>query len=307
MVNLKWVDGLHAPLGITVLPKDTKKFRAGTLFVATGAVRALDDAGEPVPDIKKLNPGVTLIDPDSGKTVGFIPMGPGSGVAKSIFHAVLTPNGVAFDKDGNFYMADTGVGGKNLVPDIIGRPGIIRIKHANLDAYADNVEQGSVSYVPVLHEPAPVFFSRFDNAIYWTTSDGKGDAGGAAYRIPIEEFGQKTAVNNILGGMDLGPLLGVVITPVRNNPKAGGQTAALIRARGTFVAARLDGDVVFMNKIISRLTYVDEPNLTLSTPADIKLHTLPNGDNILYVPESEPNANQEWKQRLRVILLPSGI
>jgi len=43
------------------------------------------------------------------------------------------------------------------------------------------------------------------------------------------------------------------------------------------------------------------------TPADIKIHALPNGQNILYVPEEEPNANQEWKQRIRVILLPWGL
>jgi hypothetical protein len=308
VVNLKWVEGLHAPLGIAVLPRNTKKFRAGTLFVATGAVRAIDDEGAPITDIKLLNPGVTLIDPDSGKTVGFIPMGPRSAVAKSIFHAVLTPNGVTFDKDGNFFMADTGVGGRNLDPEIIGRPGVIRIKHQNIDAYADNIEQGSVSYVPALHEPAPVFYSRVDHAIYWTTSDGKGPAGGAGYRIPVDEFGQKNEVNNILGGEDLGPLLGAVITPVRNSPQAGGRSTALKdRVGGTFIASRLDGDIIFMNKIISRLTFLDDEGLSFSTPADIKLHTLPNGDNILYVPESEPNANHEWKQRLRVLLLPSGI
>jgi hypothetical protein len=108
-------------------------------------------------------------------------------------------------------------------------------------------------------------------------------------------------VQNIIGGMDLGPLLGVTITPVR------AQVQGLNRIGGTLIAARQDGEIVYMNKIISAMRMLDDDELVFSTPADIKIHPLPNGQNILYVPEEEPNANQEWKQRLRVILLPSGL
>ena len=50
-----------------------------------------------------------------------------------------------------------------------------------------------------------------------------------------------------------------------------------------------------------------EEEASFSTPGDIKMITLPNGYNILYVPEQEPNSQVHGKQRLRVILLPASI
>ena len=35
----------------------------------------------------------------------------------------------------------------------------------------------------------------------------------------------------------------------------------------------------------------------------MRLHVLPNGNKILYIPEKEPIAEKEWNQRLRVVLL----
>jgi len=50
MLNLALAKGLSAPMGIAVLPKATKMFPAGSLFVSTGATFASDDKGEIVGD-----------------------------------------------------------------------------------------------------------------------------------------------------------------------------------------------------------------------------------------------------------------
>jgi hypothetical protein len=75
MIEQKFVDRLQQPTGITVLSKATKKFPAGALFVATGATNACDDKNERIADITRYNTGVTILDPDTGKLLGFIPMG----------------------------------------------------------------------------------------------------------------------------------------------------------------------------------------------------------------------------------------
>jgi hypothetical protein len=94
-------------------------------------------------------------------------------------------------------------------------------------------------------------------------------------------------VSNIVG--DLGALLGVAITP-----------------NGSMIASRMDGDLALLTKkILAQVAFEEEASF--STPADFKLLTLPNGYNILYVPEQEPNSQARGQQRLRVILLPSSI
>jgi hypothetical protein len=289
MIDREFVKDIHAPLGIAVLPKATGKFPAGSLFVCTGATSGCDDKNERITAVKKFNPGVSVIDPDSGKLIGFIPMGPGRAVAKSIYFPVLAPTGICFDPNGHLYVADTGNTGKELEPKLIGHAGILRIRHQHIDNFADDKDSPSVSFVPASHEPASIFYSKVDDALYWTTSDGKGPAGGGVYRIPPENFPQQNMVQNILGGADLGPLMGVCITP-----------------KGSLIASRLDGELALMNeKVIDRVRFFEDGSF--SSPAEVKLHILKDGYNVLYVPEQEPNATEPWKQRLRVILLPTKL
>jgi hypothetical protein len=287
MVRPDFIVGLHAPMGIAALPKATGKFPAGTIFVATGTTAGLDDKGNHIEDIKKFNPGVSIFDPATGRSLGFIPMGDGHAVAKLIRHPVLAPAGLCFDPSGDLYVADGGNTGRDLDPPVIGRPGIIRIANGNIDAMAQDQAQGEVAYLPVRHIPAAVFYSRIDDGLYWTTCDGEGGGGGAVYRLPRKEFPQQNMINNVVG--DLGALMGLTITP-----------------NGSLIAARLDGDLALVTKkILAQVGFYE--SASFSSPGDIKLHTLANGYNILYLPEQEPGSELPWKQRLRVILLPSGI
>jgi DNA-binding beta-propeller fold protein YncE len=287
MLKTDFVQGLHAPMGIAALPKATGRFPAGSLFVSTGMTSGVDDKGARIDDITRFNPGVSIIDPESGKALGFIPVGPKHAVSRGAHHIVLAPAGLCFDSDGNLYVCDLGNTGKDLEPEVIGIPGIIKIGRTAIDAYAQDQEQPGLSYLPVLHMPAAVFYSKTDDALYWTTSDGKTGAGGAVYRSPRADFPDQAMVSNVIG--DQGPLMGVVITP-----------------GACLIASRIDGDLVLINKrIMAQVGFYEDASF--SSPCDIKLLTLGNGYNILYVPEQEPNSSDPWKQRLRVVLLPSGL
>ncbi|HEY7118411.1 MAG TPA: hypothetical protein VH475_17615, partial [Tepidisphaeraceae bacterium] len=208
----------------------------------------------------------------------------GNAVAKSIFHAVLTPSGLCFDPDGNLYVCDTGNTGKELDPEIFGRPGILRIRFQHIDVYAANSDKGDVAFLSERHAPSAIFYSKADDALYWTTSDAQGAAGGAIYRMERKQFPEQSMKNNAVG--DQGALLGVAITP-----------------HGTMIASRLDGDLTMISPhVLDTVPFYE--SASFATPGDIKIHTLQNGNNILYVPEQEPNSLEKWKQRIRVILLP---
>ena len=296
VVKLKFVDGLHAPMGISVLPKGTGKFPAGSLFVSTGMTAGLDDKGEHITDIQKFNPGVSIFDPNTGGQLGFIPMGPGRAVPKSISsrYTVLAPSGLCFDSASDLYVADAGNTGKDLEPPVIGRPGILRIRHQFIDMYADNKtnekdRSSAVAFTSERHEPAAVFYCKIDDFIYWTTSDGKPPLVGGVYRVSRENFSVRTP-ENILGGVE-GALMGVTITTNEN-----------------LVASQIDGQLKYMisgQKVQGEVPFEDSG--LFSSPGDIKLIPSSKGYNVLYVPEQEPNSVEQWKQRLRVVVLPKGM
>jgi DNA-binding beta-propeller fold protein YncE len=291
-VNLKLVEGIHAPMGIGILPKSTGKFRAGSLFVCTGTTAGLDEKGEHITDIRKFNPGVSIYDPDTGKLLGFIAMGPDRAVARSIRHTVLAPCGLTFDQQGNLYVADTGNTGRDLDPVINGRPGLLRIDNQNIDLYADNKtsekDGTSVAFVSERHQPTAVFYSSLDDGLYWTTCDSKSsEVVGCVYRVVREDFA-RSLQQNILGDRD-GALAGLTITP-----------------SGNLIASDLNGQLKFIGKRVQSEIEFNE-NGSFSSPADLKIHTSYKGYNILYVPEQEPNSEDAWKQRLRVVMLPKAL
>jgi hypothetical protein len=291
MLKADFVKGLTAPHGIAVLPKSTRKFRAGSLFVSTGCAQLVDDKATRIKDTSRLNPGVSVLDPETGQPLGHIPIGPGTAAAGNFGHPGLQPNGLCFDAEANLYVADAGGGGDELEPAVRGRPSIKRFRHPQIDPAAENKVLGELVFIPVRHVPNGVFYSTHDDALYWTTSGGQGDAGGAAYRIPRKEFPHQTMVANVVGGIN--PLEGLCITP--------GESLIMSRQQ--------DGDIAYITKrrlaILGFLGY--EEAIKFSTPADIKLLTLKNGHNILYIPEQDPESKQQNKQRLRVVLLPTSL
>jgi hypothetical protein len=287
MVKADFVTKLHAPIGIAALNKATGKFPVGSLFVSVGTTSAVDEKNEHIVEIKKYNPGVMVIDPASGKTLGFIAMGPGTAVAKRLHHPVISPAGLCFDPSGNLYVADCGNTGKELNPEVFGFPELLRVKAEHLDAFSDNREGGEVMTLPFRHMPMAVYYSKADDAIYWTTSSGDGPAGGGVNRMLRDQYPLQNSVNNILGGE--GPLMGLVITP-----------------KGGLVVSRQEGDLKLMNgKVLTNMFFNHDRQF--ASPMGLTLLTLPNGNNILYVPEQQPSSGQESTQRLRVVLLPSAL
>ncbi|HSI36558.1 MAG TPA: hypothetical protein VK986_23435 [Tepidisphaeraceae bacterium] len=299
-VNAALARGLTAPMGIGVLPKATKTFPAGTLFVSTGTTYACDAAGELIVDEKRLKPGVTMIDPDTGATLGFIPMGSKTPVARSLTggdrsrpggQPVYGPAGLTFGADGDLFVCDVGQPGEHVEgksPSWLPRPGVLRVRHRELDAAAAGGAELNVAFVSVRFVPVAIHFTPLDGGnLFWACA-GQGAGGGAVWRTTPDTFGQSNTVRNVIG--DLGPLTGVGIT-----------------SRGTCFMSRADGDLVLINRQkIDQLRFAYEDQPVFATPGAFVFHVLPTGETVCYLPEQEPGPI-DAKQRLRVILMPSSL
>ena len=286
MVNPRFVSGLTAPLGMSVLPKATRKFPQGTLFVNVGYYQQTDSAGNYETDPARLGTGVVIIDSQTGKILGRLVGSIGSTIAQAIGHPLMVPNGLAFDRDGNLYIAETGASGDFLKPSIASQPGIVRINRRALDALASGRPAAGITFLEVPGGPNGVMYDAATDAVYFVTAGEADPENGAIYKIPRQDFPSASLPPPI--ARNLTALDGLVMT-------ANG-TLIASRNKGDLVAVKPDGD-------ISPLPL--SPATTFVFPSDIKLQTLEDGSALLIVPEQAFKDPKPWKQRLRAIRIPA--
>lgn len=286
MLNPKFVVGLNGPLGIGVLPRATAKFPAGTLFVNTGFFMQTDENDEYITDLDKIDTSIKIINPDSGAIIGKIDLGVGSPVAMTVKNEFIIPNGMAFDPDGNLYIAETG--GKNEIatPNYTSLGGVLRIPQTAIDTLADGHSDKNVVFVAVPGEPNGTMYDGTTNSIYVVTC-GEGDNdpnGGAVFNIPCVDFGKKPLPDPL--SKQLGRLDGIV----KN-------------FKGELIISLFDGSIIAVAEdgMSRKMTF--SPEMNFKAPSDLKLRRLKDGSEILIIPEQDAKGEGVWKQRLRVIRL----
>jgi hypothetical protein len=283
MIEREFVTGLDAPLGITVLPKATSKFPAGTLFVNVGFWLQGREDGTYTAAPAELGTGITAIDPETGDVLGHIPVGEGSKVAEALGFACYGLNGACFDGEGNFYAAEHGEAA-TTDPARTGQAGILKIPHDAIDPLAAGQAARGVAFQPVPFGPNGVAWRASDNHIYFVTSSGGEDPrGGAVFRVPQQSFPVEPLPEPAIKGV--GKLDGIAFTPA-----------------GTTLVSRMSGDLFAFEKGFASGRKIPL-GFELKSPSDIKLQVLPDGSSILAVPEQQP-AGEPNAQRVRLIDLP---
>ena len=203
-------------------------------------------------------------------------------------HAVLLPNSIAFDRQGNLYITDTAKGGGRQIPAQSMHPGLIRIVHSAIDRAAEgvsgNLQEGEVSFTAVPGVPNGVGYWEEDDAIYVVTMGGTPPEGTAIYRIPADSFPRADLPAPFRD--DVGTADGIVFTPA-----------------GTIITSRFSGDLLVIKA--SGETFSLEID-SLVAPADHRLITLADGSSLLAVPEQARIEPEHWSQRVRFIRLPAG-
>ena len=148
VVNDQLISGLTAPLGMAVLPVDTGKFPKNTIFVVEATAPLATADGTPVTDPAAMDPKIIAFN-EEGKVLGTIKLGVGSPVQKAAGAIATLGNALAFDKQGNLYMAETGIGGGQFKPPVpTAGGGVYMLPQASLDALAEG-KDAEVYYVPV--------------------------------------------------------------------------------------------------------------------------------------------------------------
>ena len=102
-----------------------------------------------------------------GKILGQIPWDAESALARVTGAPATLPNAAAFDKDGNFYVTDTGLGGATLRPSLQTKPGVLMIPHESLEALAEGQRPPATPrFLAMPMGPAGIEASPVDGTIH---------------------------------------------------------------------------------------------------------------------------------------------
>ena len=291
MLNEKLITGLTGPTGMAVSTMSTKKFPKGTLFLTEAWAPLAEADGTAVKDARILDPKIIAFNTD-GTILGTIRLGAGSQAA-AVSGAITTlGNALAFDKEGNLYATDTGIGGSLFTPSIATRGGgVYMFPLSSLDALADS-RSAPLSYIAVTEGGPDGIEVAPDGAIHINTvglgAGLKDPAQGGMYRLTKEDFKSGHLPAPFASG--LGALDGLDF--------AG--------------SVRLDTEIKNTNSVVvtppygvpMMLTY--DRDIELAGPADIAVRKLADGSYLLLIPElsaTYPNKNGD---PVTVIKLPAG-
>jgi hypothetical protein len=291
MVNEKLISGLTGPLGMAVSPVATKKFPKGTIFLIEAWAPLAEVDGTEVKDPSVLDPKIIAFNND-GKVLGAIKMGAGSPAEAAAGVIPTLGNALSFDKEGNLYATDTGIGGGLFNPPIATKGGgVYMFPVSSLDALADG-KSAPLSYIAVPEGGPDGVEVAPDGAIHFNTvgvaAGLKDPAEGGMYRLTKDDFKNGNLPAPFAQG--LGALDGLDF--------AG--------------SVRLDTEIKNTNSVVvtppygtpMMLTY--DQDIKLAGPADIAVRKMSDGSYLLVIPELSATTPNNHNNSVTVIRLPAG-
>jgi len=296
MVNAKLITGLTAPLGMAVNPVATKKFPKGSIFLCTGGLPLADASGTEIKDPARLTSKIVVFNVD-GKVLGELPWNAGSALAKATGAPATLPNAAAFDRQGNLYVTDTGIGGGSVEPKLETRPGVVMIPHDAIDTLASGGTPASkVAFISMPGGPDGVEVSPVDGAIHVNTVGVAGglpdsDKGGL-WRLTKDDFKAGRLPKAFSGGW--GALDGLDFT------RAGTRLDTQILPPN-YITVVTKGSKKVLSLTITGLTR------DLAGPADIAVHSRRDGSSLLVIPELAATSPNNNENTVLVVLLPAGL
>ncbi|HZP85620.1 MAG TPA: hypothetical protein VFB54_02295 [Burkholderiales bacterium] len=292
MEKEKLVDHLTGPLGFAVLPVDVGRLRKGTIFEIEAWAPLVDPDGKVVKDPKLLDPKIIAFD-ESGKMVGAIPLGKGSAAEKAAGVIATQGNALAFDKQGNLYATDTGVGGDQFEPPIPTKGGgVYMFPASSLEALVQGKER-QVYYIPVPQGGPDGIAVAPDGSIQFNTvgevAKLNDPAHGGMYRMTIEDFKAGKLPRPFETG--LGALDGCTFAGnLRLDTEIEHTNSVIVTPMGANRSYRLE---------------FDQP-IKLTGPADIAVHRTRDGGYLLLIPQLSATAPSKHDNPLAVVKLPAG-
>lgn len=290
VVKEKLVDGLTAPLGMAASTQATKRFPKGTIFLCAGAAPIATADGTHIGDPHRADPKLVAFNAD-GKVIGEIRMGAGSAFEKLTGAIATLPNAAGFDRDGNLYVADTGIAGAAFDPPLKTAPGVWLIPQASIDALADG-KDAKLHFIAFPDGGPDGLEVAADGSVHTNTVGAaagmKDPAEGGMYRLTREDFETSHLPAPFARG--LGALDGL-----------------------DFVGnVRIDTEIVKSNSIVVTPPFgapqvlVTQPAKKFGGPADVAVRKQNDGSWLLVVPELSATSPNQKNNPVTVIRLPAG-
>ena len=232
-----------------------------------------------------------LVFNEDGKVLGEIKMGIGSPFEKISGAPATLPNAAGFDRDGNLYVADTGIAGAAFTPPVKVAGGVWMIPHDSIDTLAGG-GSAPLFFVPMPQGGPDGLEVASDGSIHTNTvgvAAGMPDpAQGGMYRLTKSDFQMGRLPLPFAWG--LGALDGLDFV-------------------GT---VRLDTEIVKTNTVAVTPPYGAPMTLTfdkerkLTGPADIAVRKMSDGSWLLVIPELSAVTPNNNNNPVTVVKLPAG-
>lgn len=290
MVNEKLVTGITAPVGMAVSNVATGKFPKGSIFLCAAGAPLAEANGTHIGDASRMDPKVLVFNED-GKVLGEIKMGIGSPFEKISGAPATLPNAAGFDREGNLYVADTGIAGAAFTPPVKVAGGVWMIPHDSIDALAGG-GSAPIFFVPMPQGGPDGLEVAADGSIHTNTvglAAGMPDpAQGGMYRLTKSDFQMGRLPLPFAWG--LGALDGLDF--------AGN--------------VRLDTEIVKTNSVVvtppfgAPMTLAYDKERKLAGPADIAVRKMSDGSWLLVIPELSAVTPNNNKNPVTVVRLPAG-
>jgi hypothetical protein len=291
MENPKLVTGLTGPVGMAVSPAGTQRFPEGTIFLAQIGAPLAEADGTEVKDPSLSDPKIVAFDAD-GKVLGEIKLGEGSPVAKASGAVATLPNALAFDKQGNLYLAETGIGGGLFDPPVKTMGGgVYMFPKDSLDALAEG-KDAPLYYIPVPEGGPDGIEVAPDGVIHFNTVGAvaglKDPAEGGMYRLRQQDFQSGNLprpYNHGLGALDGLTFAG----STRLDTEIKNESAVVVTPYWSGKPSRLALD----------------QDIKLAGPADIAVHKMDDGSYLLVIPELSALTPNNGDNPVTVVRLPA--
>ena len=285
--KMRFVEGLTAPIDLDFSPVRLGALPSGSIFMVEGTPLVEDEQGRALKDMSRVFIGLTIVDPSTGSLVKKIDLSPNARFDLAKGTRLLAPSCMAFDKQGNLFIGESGVGGHMFAPRQVGRPGIWRISRADLVKILAGEAPLEAEFIRLSSLPVDLCYREAEGALYFVSNHTQGVPSGSVFKIEAANYQSIESMQTVVRG--LSALSGIQITP---------------KSRVLMVGN--NGDLMFPKGKKNSFPVRFRPQVDFSTPGKIGLKAFGDDTMIVAVPEQSSDAGSGRGQRLRIVRLPDG-
>ncbi len=284
--NMRFVKNLTAPIDLDFSPVRFGAIPKGAIFVVVGTPLVQDEAGRPMRDLGRVMVGIIVLDPNTGRQIKSIDLGPNSRIRLKDQLSLLSPSSICFDKKGNLFIGESGVGGHMFERTQVGRPGIWRIDADEVEGLLSDRAPKKADLIRTTSLPTDMTFRDKENMLYFVTNHTQGRPTGSVFRINAGQYEGISSMQTIV--RDLSALTGIQIMP-----------------KGRVLLAGNSGELMFPKGKRDTRPLRFRPRHEFSSPGKIALLELKDGSIVIAVPEQSSEESGGRGQRLSIVKLPS--